>query len=516
MNDNAQDNTAQDNTAVSKEDAKKLKKAYYDEGYVFGRDNLYHIMKQKYPDENERPSRRTVMKWLKKQKLHQVYGQTRSGGTTNYFVPKKPFYSISMDLLDFNARQSGPFKYVLVVIDNFSRWMATTPLTSKKAKTTAQGIKKIFDKIKDDYGQEALDNIKHAITDDGGEFKGEFEQVLSNMKTADKPNGIDIKRSLGGHPQQNGLIERQNGRLKMILAKLIQIKGGSWSTRLQKATDLNNKQFIRTTGYTPNEALQLKPDEYVKLKENVKKNRADDLIIQKEFFKEGERVRLKKNKGTLGKASTPNWSDKVYTIAKVIKNKNPQIADKYLIVGRGEKQFYSRNDLQRVVGEVEDIPVRLTQQQRKEIADYLRLDESSIVDGEFSEETIQKAKEAFEKKYPDAFEEIAEKTKKQLERLKEDSLVEGETVERPKRQTKQVTRLDPSQKKKKQEEYVIEKLVAVRKNQEGDTEYLVKWDGYDSDQNTWEPEFNKKTKGQKKRERRIPIQFVKEFKKNSS
>lgn len=504
---------AEQNLIVSKEDAKKLSKAYYDEGFVFGRDNLYHIMKTKYPKKEDRPSRRTVMKWLKKQKIHQEFSGTRSGGTTNFFYPVSPFYSLSMDLLDFNNKPSMNYRYVLVVIDNFSRWMATVPITGKKASKTAPAMEKIFEKIKEEHGQEALDAIKYVNTDDGGEFKKEFIPLMEGMKTDKRPKGIKIRRALGGHPAQNGMVERQNGRLKMILAKLIKINGGSWHKHLQKATDINNKQKIRTTEYTPNEALELKPDEYKKLIQNVKDNRDEDIIITKEWYKVGEKVRLKLNKSTLGKASTPNWSAKVFTIAKVVKNNNPQIADKYLIEGRGKEQFYSRNDLQRV-REVEDIPIKLNEEQKKQIADYLRLDETSIVDGEFSEETIEKAKEAFEKKYPESIDEGAKKTKEQLKRLKENS--KPEDVVRPKRERKKtIKRLDPSaQKKEKPKEFKIERLDAVR-TKNGETEYFVKWEGYDEDENTWELEFFPK-KGKKKRERNIPISFVKDFKERNA
>ena len=99
-----------ENITVSERDAKILSDLYYKEGMTFGRDALYHHLKKLYPNEKDRPSRRTVMKWISKQKLAQQFSQTRSGGTTNYFVPVSPFHSMSVDLIDFNFKPSGNLK----------------------------------------------------------------------------------------------------------------------------------------------------------------------------------------------------------------------------------------------------------------------------------------------------------------------------------------------------------------------------------------------------------------------
>lgn len=168
------------------------------------------------------------MKWISKQKLAQQFSQTRSGGTTNYFVPVSPFHSMSVDLIDFNFKPSGSLKYIIVLVDNFSRLMFTAPISGKTADKTTKGMEKIFKEINDTHGQEALDKIKYINSDDGSEFKGSYDELLKTMTTPKRPNGIKRFRTLGGNPAQNGLVERQNGKVKMILAKLIKIKGGSW------------------------------------------------------------------------------------------------------------------------------------------------------------------------------------------------------------------------------------------------------------------------------------------------
>lgn len=40
------------------------------------------------------------------------------------------------------------------------------------------------------------------------------------------------------------------------------------------------------------------------------------------------------------------------------------------------------------------------------------------------------------------------------------------------------------------EEYVVEKIIDSRINEQGVKEYFLKWIGYDDKDNTWEPEEN--------------------------
>ena len=506
-----------DSITVSERDAKILSDLYYNQGLTFGRDALYHHLKQLYPDEKDRPSRRTVMKWLSKQKLVQQFSQTRSGGTTNYFTPVSPFHSMSVDLIDFNFKPSGNMKYIIVLVDNFSRKMFTTPITGKTSDKTTKGMEKLFKQIKDSHGQDALDKIKYINSDDGSEFKGSYDDLLKSMITDKRPKGIKRFRTLGGNPAQNGLVERQNGKVKMILAKLIKIKGGSWGNHLKRATDIVNLQYIRTTKYTPDEAVKLSEENQQKLRDNVKANQDEGVVVKKDIFKVGDKVRLKLNKGTLGKSSTPNWSDDVYEVGTVLKSNNPQIADKYKIVGRAQDQRYSRNDLQKI-NEVEEIPrtVKLTKRQLADMEEMLRLDEDSIVEGAFSDEVLKEQKARMSLEFPDQFEKGDEKTTKQLKRLDEESKDsnEGEKVKRPTRKRVQTKVFEPVEfDESKKRDYEIEKVIGTR-NKGDDIEYLIKWVGFPKNESTWEREYFAKRKNEIKAKRNIPKRFVDEFKKS--
>jgi len=460
---------------VSKEDAGKLKKEFYDNGYTLGRDGLWHHMKTVY-GEDAAPSRRATMKWLKRQKVQQVFAGTRKGGLTNFFRPKSPFDSISADLIDFNYKPSNhgggtPKRYILVVIDNFSRKMFPQAITAKTAVSTSAGMKKVIEQIKREHGDEAIAKIRYIGTDDGPEFKGAFDEYLNSLS-------IPRRRSLGGHPQQQGLVERSNGKLKMTLAKLIKIKGSNWGKWLPKATEVYNNQLIRTTGFTPNEAMALPQDQWKRLIDNVKGGQDKNVAVSKNKFKVGDEVRIKLTKGKLGKSSTPNWSADVFTIADIKSNRNPQISDKYLIKDKPQDQLYSKNDLQKVIA-TDDIPdVRAAD--REEGDEQLRIDEDSLVEGAFTEEALQAEAREAAKRQPDDFEDGAAQTRRQNTRLRE----------RGTRTRAAPTRLNPStdfksDAEKRRQERVEEsdlrkkdRIIQVleHKTEPGNkTEYLLKW-----------------------------------------
>ena len=472
--------TVDEDLTIPEESARLLSKEFYEEGYTFGRDALWHHMKSKYGVDRA-PSRRDTMKWLKKQKLAQEFQQQKKGGTTNYFVPTAPFRSLSLDLIDFNFRGVNKNRYILVVIDNFSRFMFTKPLKSKETSATKKALTEVFEDMNRAY-PDSVKKVKYLNTDDGPEWKGEFTQYLRNQN-------ITRRRTLGGHPQQNGLVERSNGKLKMILAKLIKINGKNWLHFLPKATKIYNDQIVRTTKYTPKEALELSEDDRQKLIDNVKANQDFDQVVKKDILKVGDRVRVKIAKGVLGKASTPNWSSDIFVIGRVIQSANPQIADKYKLRGKAQDQLYSKNDLQKVIESEEYRPRNPpTQEDRDEGNDQLRLNELATVEGAFNQDALEQDREDMDRRFPRDFDRGAERTENQNRRLRKK--VDRLSQNKSDKEIRRETGARPAQKKQRQvtaEEEAAQEILATDKILKVEThrpkkykknvvtEYRLKW-----------------------------------------
>ena len=175
-----------------------------------------------------------------------------------------------------------------------------------------------------------------------------------------------------------------------MFAKNKQIKGGTWTSNLEKATDIYNKQLNRGIGEMPSVAVKFSSKEDIaKVVSANKKAYAvpEEARAKVTELEEGTTVRIKLNKGVLSKSSAPSWSDKLYTISKVIQPKG-SMAAKYNIKGINDSYKFTRNDLQIVDRQPNKIPKAIRKAKAKlsaeEARHILRNGKRTIVDGGFT------------------------------------------------------------------------------------------------------------------------------------
>ena len=114
------------------------------------------------------------------------------------------FYRWSLDM-------AGPFpisrrgnRYILVMIEHFSKWIEVVVLPRKESRLTADAF---LQRILTLYGAPA-----EVLTDNGTEFEGEFQTLLELAL-------IDHRRTSRDHPQADGLAERLVQTFKLALRK---------------------------------------------------------------------------------------------------------------------------------------------------------------------------------------------------------------------------------------------------------------------------------------------------------
>jgi hypothetical protein len=143
-----------------------------------------------------------------------------------------------LDLLGPLPPAQGNLKYVVVVVEYFSKWIEAKPL----ATITSVTVQKFFwQNIVCRFG------VPKAITvDNGTQFDAEaFKEFCEQI-------GMKIHFASVRHPESNGLVERANGIIMAGIMKLIfnQPKG-KWPDELIKVVWSHNTTISRSTGFTP-------------------------------------------------------------------------------------------------------------------------------------------------------------------------------------------------------------------------------------------------------------------------
>ena len=201
-----------------------------------------------------------------------------------------------LDLKDYGPKNNRGYRYVLVIIDNFSKFGWTIPLKNKNART----IKDSFENI--------LTNSKRKPnlfeSDRGKEFYNNIFQDFLNKN--------DIKLYSRNSSYGAVLAERFNRTIRDLLKKIVFENGDAkWIDILPTITKQYNNKVHSSTKLTPIQA-SLKKNEGC-----VYKNLLDKRKKVKPKFQINDLVRTADLKKTFSKGDTTNWSYKLYKITEI-------------------------------------------------------------------------------------------------------------------------------------------------------------------------------------------------------
>ena len=112
---------------------------------------------------------------------------------------------VAMDLLDMSVTTTRGNRYVLVMVDCFSRWTEACPLPDKTAHSVADAF---FNQVVCRFG---MPSVIHS--DQGREFENKIMQELCILCGSHKT------RTTPYHPESDGMVERFNRTLHMMLAR---------------------------------------------------------------------------------------------------------------------------------------------------------------------------------------------------------------------------------------------------------------------------------------------------------
>lgn len=206
-----------------------------------------------------------------------------------------------LSLINYAKFNSG-YKFLLVVIDTFSKYLWARKLKTKTANEVAEQMEDIFKK--------SNRLCRHLHTDFGGEY--------INAKFKKLTEKYDINHFQTFSHLKAQICERVNLTIRRRLGWHFTKRGNyKWIDIIQGIIDNYNNTKHRTTGFAPNK-INKSNEKYI-LEKVYNKNEEKKKFskLKKPKFKIGDYVRLSKYKTHFEKSTTRNWTTEIFKIVKV-------------------------------------------------------------------------------------------------------------------------------------------------------------------------------------------------------
>ncbi|KAF8766363.1 putative uncharacterized transposon-derived like protein [Argiope bruennichi] len=200
------------------------------------------------------------------------------------------------DLVDLQhlAEHNNGFKYLLTVIDVFSKYAYVIPLKSKTSVAVKNAFEKLLQQVKP----------KHIQSDKGKEFYN------TQLQSLFKRYSINHYSAEGDH--KASVIERFNRTLKNKMFRVFTYrKSYRYDDVLQSLVKSYNDSEHRSIGMAPSKVTRdFEPHIFKKLYGYTLKN--SRVILNK-----GDLVRISKANKSFRRGYLPGWSDEVFMVSKV-------------------------------------------------------------------------------------------------------------------------------------------------------------------------------------------------------
>lgn len=247
-----------------------------------------------------------LQKYIDKNYSLSLHKQRRKKFRRRPFLVYDPMEAIQADLVFFNApdivRANSFYKYILTVIDCFTKKAFCRPLKSKNSSEVANAL--------DDIISEFPITPRKLMVDNGTEFSGS-SNAINDVVVIKYRMVIYI---LTGSEHKAAIVERFNKTLKQRIARFMtEHNTKRWVDSLQDIVNNYNQSYHRSIGMAPNNvSFENRDIVFKRLFPNINSK-------VKCKIKPGWRVRIPRQKSIFGKGYTPIWTDEIFLVKKVEK-----------------------------------------------------------------------------------------------------------------------------------------------------------------------------------------------------
>ena len=303
------DGDKHEKTVIPSENAYNVMEQLYKDPATMGtsRDNFFDRIYQTYYG----ISRRQVQDFLMKQPSYQVHRRVRKGRVVKPIVSKRVNSHWQMDIFAMadpkTVHANNGYSAVLVVIDNFSKYVWAFPLKSQSGEEVATCLKTLFDKHKPSVLQ----------SDNGTHFTAnEVSKVCDKF-------GVKQVFSVAYRPTSQGLVERTNQTLKhKIYQHMTLWNSRKWVDALGDLVINYNTSIHNTTKMKPVDVYEQTYNRQVRKEVSKKIMKAAKTMTKRSpmqafsDLKPGDYVRVHFDtiESTFKKGYKAQWSNQVYIV----------------------------------------------------------------------------------------------------------------------------------------------------------------------------------------------------------
>lgn len=310
-------------------DIDKLKSIYYNPELGFkSLEKLIEIAE----NHNLDLTRKEIKKFYDQQVVNQIYSNNKINYLTT-LCPFGPGACLQIDLMDISRFYSynKPYRYLLNIVDVYSRYAWVNPLESKNSEEITNIVSHLTKEI-----NKINPNVKISITTDNGkEFVNNNFKKIFNKNYMYKHYTINTKQSTSNKPGKTAIVERFNRTLWDFIKKYTSSYNTlSFVDIIPKFLKNYNNSIHSSTKQTPISILE-------------KKNLPDFINTEiSNNFEIGDYVRIKNKEKIFDKKSfLPKYSVQIY---EIMNKEGNQYILKNIKNGKTLVNKYSYRDLKKI------------------------------------------------------------------------------------------------------------------------------------------------------------------------
>lgn len=300
---------------------------------------------------------------VKKQVVDEIHRPARKNFRRRRVIVKGLNDLLQADLVEMipYAKTNRGFRYILIVINVFSKFVWAQPVKRKTGKNVADAMRIILSQMKTPP--------KNVQTDLGKEFYNkDFKELVEKYLINHYSTYSNVKASV---------VERVNRTLKNIMWKQFSLRGSyRWWDILQKVVAQYNNTNHTTTGMKPKDVNENNEQTLL----NTVYSHLKTIDPHKNKLNKDDFVRVSKYREAFSKGYTPNWSNEIFKIRKV-QFTNPTT---YLLSDQNNEEIagaFYRQELQKVkYPDIYLVEKILKRKGNKLLVKWLGLDQSSWIE----------------------------------------------------------------------------------------------------------------------------------------